>query len=217
MPRRMRLIILCITFFAVLFSLVPRLMASRLPGDHTGYAPRQPIAYSHRLHAGELAIPCMYCHAAAERSRHAGIPAANICMNCHRFVANTMGAVRVEEKLAESEGRKPRPLVSPEIQKLYDALALTPKMKRDPKKQPTPIAWALIHRLPDFAYFDHRAHVGAGVDCQKCHGPVQSMERVRQFNNLSMGWCVNCHRDARAHGIKGRRVAPSLDCAACHF
>jgi hypothetical protein len=213
----MRLIVLSVAFLAILSSLVPRLADSRLPGDHSGYAPVQPIAYSHRLHAGELAIPCLYCHSGGEKSRHAGIPSANVCMNCHKFVAAPMGAVREEERVAKEEERKPRQIVSPEIQKLYDALALDAKMNRDPAREPVPIQWQLIHRLPDFAYFDHRAHVGAGVDCQKCHGPIQTMERVRQFNNLSMGWCVNCHRDAQANGIKGNPVAPSLDCAACHY
>ncbi len=217
MPRRMRLIVLSITFLAVLVSLVPRLWASRFPGDHTGYAPPQPLDYSHRLHAGELAIPCMYCHSGAERSRHAGIPSANVCMNCHKYVSAPIGAIRAEEDKAKAEQRKPRTIVSPEIRKLYDALGLDAKMNPDPKKTPVPIEWMQVHRLPDFTYFDHRAHVSAGVTCQKCHGPVETMERMRQYNNLSMGWCVNCHRDAHANGINGKKVSPSLDCAACHY
>ena len=74
-----------------------------------------------------------------------------------------------------------------------------------------------VHNLPDYVYFDHRAHVAAGVTCQKCHGPVESMERVRQFESLSMGWCVNCHREATENGIDGKTVHASTDCAACHY
>ena len=115
------------------------------------------------------------------------------------------------------ENRKPRRIVSPEIQKLYSALALNDSLKRDPSKTMIPIGWMLVHKLPDFAYFDHRAHVGAGVECQKCHGAVQTMERVRQESDLSMGWCVNCHRDANANGVAGRAVKAPVDCSGCHY
>jgi hypothetical protein len=74
-----------------------------------------------------------------------------------------------------------------------------------------------VHNLPDFVYFDHRAHVTAGVTCQHCHGPIESMERVRQVETLSMGWCVNCHRDATENGISGQAVHASTDCAVCHY
>jgi hypothetical protein len=195
--------------FAVAYSMA--LLASRaamfhLPDNHQGYEPVQPIAYSHRLHAGELQIQCQYCHIGAEQSRHAGIPAASICMNCHKFVTASLGAVRAEDELAEKEKRAPRPVVSTELRKLYAAVEGT-----------QPIAWTRIHSLPDFAYFDHRPHVSAGVACQQCHGPVESMERVRQVSDLSMGWCVNCHRDASRTGVAGRRVSPSINCSTCHF
>ena len=217
MPVPVRTSILAVAAFAVLVSLLPRLGQARVPGDHQGYRPTQPIAYSHRLHAGELGIDCLYCHGGAERSRHAGIPSANVCMNCHRFVAAPWGEVLAEQARAKTEGRPPRRLVSPEIRKLYDALGLNDEGERDPAKTPSPIRWKQVHRVPDFVYFDHRAHVAAGVACQKCHGSVETMERVRQEENLSMGWCVNCHRDAHANGIGGRKVAPSTDCAACHY
>ncbi|MCC6861209.1 MAG: cytochrome c3 family protein [Bryobacterales bacterium] len=201
------------------FSLL--LFASRtgvlhLPGNHQDYEPVQPIAYSHRLHAGELQIPCMYCHFGAEKSRHAGIPAAGVCMNCHRYVTAPMGAVRAEDEQAQAEKRKPRTLVSPELQKLYDALALDARMQPNPSRQTHPVAWVKVHNLPDFVYFDHRAHVSAGVQCQTCHGPVETMERVRQVPDLSMGWCVNCHRESNRTGINGRKVNASTDCSACH-
>lgn len=195
--------------FAVVFSVM--LLASRaamfhLPGNQQGYEPVQPIAYSHRLHAGELQIQCQYCHFGADKSRHAGIPPASVCMNCHKFVTAPLGAVRAEDELAQKEKRAPRPVVSGELRKLYDAV-----------NGAQPVAWTRIHSLPDFAYFDHRPHVNASVACQQCHGPVESMERVRQVSDLSMGWCVNCHRDASRTGIAGRRVNASTNCSTCHF
>lgn len=205
---------------AVLFSVI--LLASRasvyhLPGNHQGYEPVQPIAYSHRLHAGELQIQCQYCHFGADKSRHAGIPPAGVCMNCHRFVTAPLGAVRAEDEQAAKEKRAPRPVISPELRKLYDALALDGKMEHDSRRALRPIAWTRVHSLPDFVYFDHRAHVNAGVLCQQCHGPVESMERVRQVSDLSMGWCVNCHREANRTGVAGRRVNASTNCSTCHY
>jgi hypothetical protein len=197
--------------------LVARARAYNLPGNHQGYEPAQPIAYSHRLHAGDLQIRCLYCHSNAEKSRHAGVPAASVCLNCHRFVTAPLGAVRAEEELAAKEQRPARPVVSPELQKLYDALALDAKLQPIPGRVVQPIAWTRVHTLPDFVYFDHRAHVGAGVACQTCHGPVETMERVRQASDLSMGWCVNCHRDSAQAGINGRPVRPSIDCSTCHY
>lgn len=189
-----------------------------LPNNQQGYAPEQPIAFSHRLHAGELAIDCQYCHSAAEQGRHAGIPAATTCMNCHRVVTATFGAIRAEDALAKKEKRDVRPIVSTELQKIYDALALDAGHEFAPieGKTPKPIPWIKVHNLPSFVYFDHRAHVVAGVECQYCHGPVQTMERIRQVEDLSMGWCVNCHRDVNKHGVNGTKVRASTDCDACH-
>lgn len=196
---------------------LPKLAAYRLPGIDRGYEPTQPIAFSHRLHAGEMQISCLYCHSGAETSRYAGIPAASTCMNCHRFVTVPLGAIREEDELAKKEKRAPRRIVSPEIQKIYDALALDDKMQRDPAKTPHPIAWTSVYNLPDFVYFDHRAHVNAGVACQKCHGPVETMERMRQVPDLTMGWCVNCHRDVTRNGLEGKRLVASTDCSTCHY
>jgi len=179
----------------------------RLPGDHQGYEPEQPIRYSHRLHAGELGIDCLYCHFGAEKSRHAGIPPASVCMNCHRSVTAPLASVRAEAELAKSEGRDPKPIVSPELKKLLDAV-----------ETKTPIRWVKVHNLPDFVYFDHRRHVNAGVSCQGCHGRIETMERVRQESSLAMGWCIDCHRGgdtAKAAGLKD--VSASTDCAACHY
>ncbi|MEX2116898.1 MAG: cytochrome c3 family protein [Bacteroidota bacterium] len=188
-----------------------------LPGNNIGYEPVQPIAYSHRLHAGELGIDCKFCHSGVEQSRTAGIPSANVCMECHRFVTAPFNQIRAEDELAQQENRKPRRIVSPEIQKLYDALGLDTDLLKTVSARESRIAWVKVHSLPDFAYFDHRAHVGATIDCQTCHGEVQTMERVRQVSDLTMGWCVNCHRSSNDQGVKGRPVRASTDCVTCHF
>jgi hypothetical protein len=127
-------------------------------------------------------------------------------MNCHTAVTATRAAVLAEEEAAKAENRKFRPVISPELRKLYRALGLDDDRRRDPSLEPRPIEWIRVHALPDFVAFDHRAHVGAAVACQTCHGPVETMERVRQSSTLLMGWCVQCHRDNRA----------TLDCGACH-
>ena len=197
-------------------ALVPRLGSAHLPGNDQGYEPSQPIAFSHRVHAGEMQISCLYCHHEAEHSRHAGIPAASICMNCHKSVTTPISEVRAEFELAKQEKRPARKIISPELEKLYEALGLNDKLQPDPAKTPTPIRWVRVHNLPAFTHFDHRAHVGAGVECQRCHGPVETMERVRQVEDLSMGWCVQCHRDSNRDGIAGKPVRASTDCASCH-
>lgn len=178
----------------------------RMPGNQQDYEPDQPIAYSHRLHAGELAIDCQYCHTGAERSRYAGVPAASTCMNCHQFVTAAWGAVQEEDQLATAEDRAPQKIVSSELAKLYAAV-----------ESQEPIAWNRIHQLPDLAHFDHRPHVFAGVTCQTCHGPVETMEKVRQIESLSMGWCVNCHREVNQAGVVGKAVHAPTDCSTCHY
>jgi hypothetical protein len=193
-----------------------RLMSYPLPGNQQGYEPEQPIAFSHRQHAGDMQISCLYCHFGAESSRHAGIPSASVCMSCHRFVTAPQQAMLQELLEARKQKRAPLPVVSPEMQKLYDALGLDSKMEPDPNKQPRAIAWVKVHHLPAYACFDHRSHVHAGVQCQQCHGPVETMERVRQVSDLSMGWCVNCHRETGQASVDGEPVKPSIDCATCH-
>ena len=128
-----------------------------------GYQPTQPIAFSHKLHAGTHQINCAYCHTSVYKSKSANIPSANICMNCH-------SQIKTE---------------SPEIKKIYRAIE---------RKQP--IQWVRIHNLPDLAYFNHSQHTQvAGLQCQTCHGPIQNMEVVYQYSALTMGWCINCHRE----------------------
>ncbi len=206
----------------------------RLPGNEQGYAPEQPIRYSHRLHAGELGMDCLACHYGAERSRHAGIPSPDVCMACHKHVTASSDVTIAEKQLAVEEGRDPVVIVSPELRKLYDAMGLGEDLEPDPSKTPTPIAWVRVHSLPDHVYFDHRVHVARGLACQQCHGPVQTMERVRQVETMSMGWCIECHRaspaDANAPAPTDEAIAAgsqsasgdeirhvSIDCARCHY
>ena len=206
MSSRVITIFLGVAALFAAIALVPALIAMRLPGNHAGFEPDQPIAFSHRVHAGDLNIQCEYCHSGAQRSRYAGTPAASTCMNCHKFIAAKRADIRAEEERAKKEHRKPRQVVSIEINKIYLAL-----------KTAEPIRWNRIHQVPDFVYFDHRPHVAAGLACQKCHGPVETMERVRQIEPMNMGWCVNCHRGRDGTIVKGQPARATSDCSACHF
>ncbi|MFQ5733393.1 MAG: cytochrome c3 family protein [Planctomycetaceae bacterium] len=216
MKKYVAAIILCVGLFFGLIVLASSSRNLRLPDNQQGYAPPQPISFSHRRHAGELQIHCRFCHTGADKSRHAGIPSSDVCMKCHRLVTAAIADIQNENTLAKNEKRNPRPIISPELRKLYDSLGLGDDLKPADGKRPKSIAWKRVHDLPDYVYFDHRAHVTAGVKCQTCHGPVESMERMRQHSTLSMGWCVNCHRRSNRHGIEGRAVHASNDCATCH-
>ncbi|MFT5288672.1 MAG: hypothetical protein ACI8QS_001197 [Planctomycetota bacterium] len=196
----------------------------RLPANNQGYAPEQPIEFSHRLHAGELAIDCQYCHFGARRSRNAGVPPASVCMNCHRSVTSSFDALLEEKIRAETQGRDPETIVSAELRKLYDALALDENLEPIEGTKPTSIEWVRVHNLPDFVYFDHRPHVAQDVACESCHGPVQSMERMRQESTLSMGWCLDCHRssvswqhDGPIDGAPKPGEHVSTNCVTCHL
>jgi len=173
------------------------------------------IHFAHRLHAGELSIDCRYCHFGAWESRHAGIPPASVCMNCHASVSAGFDAQMAERAAAVAESRDPRRVVSPEIAKLYAALGLDETLTQ--QSAPTPIPWVRVHDLPDFTWFDHRVHVARAIACETCHGPVQSMERIRQVSSLSMGWCVDCHRASAAEPGGNSAQHVSTDCSACHF
>ncbi len=178
-------------------------------GVQQGYAPKQPIAFSHQLHAGQYEIECQYCHTGVEIGKSANIPSANICMNCHTHIQNVGG----------KEG------ISPEIAKIYNAIDTN-----------TPIEWVRVHNLPDLAYFNHAQHVAVGgIECQTCHGPIQEMEVVYQHSTLTMGWCIDCHRqtDIKSEGnqyydklvqlhsaskgsLKVKDIG-GLECAKCHY
>ncbi|WP_395061439.1 c-type cytochrome [Flavobacterium sp.] len=153
-------------------------------GIDQDYAPVQPIHYSHRIHAGSNGINCKYCHSSARVSKNAGIPSLNICMNCHKNIAE------VSDTTATADHSKA--FYDGEIQKLYKAVGWD-GTKYTGKTEP--VKWVRIHNLPDFAYFNHSQHVTvAGIECQKCHGPVQTYEVQKQFAPLTMGWCIDCHR-----------------------
>lgn len=174
-------------------------------GIQQGYAPTQPIAFSHKLHAGTYEIDCGYCHSGAYQGKSATIPSVNVCMNCHNNIKTQ----------------------SPEIQKLYTAI-------EDNK----PVEWVRIHNLPDLAYFNHSQHtIVAGLECTECHGPVEEMEVVKQYAPLTMGWCINCHRETvvktqgntyydklvEFHNTKSGKTQlvvqdiGGLECSKCHY
>lgn len=190
-------------------------------GRSQGYEPEQPIKFSHALHAGQNKIDCQYCHTGAEKSRHAVIPSAAVCMNCHKYV---------------QEGPK---FGSTEISKIYEASGWDPESSTY-KNAPKPIQWVKIHNLPDHVYFNHSQHVKVGgIECQTCHGNVEEMEVVKQFAPLSMGWCINCHRQTDVQFAnndyysifekyhdeikKGERANVTVaeiggtECAKCHY
>lgn len=138
-------------------------------GRSQNYAPDQPIKFSHKVHAGENGIDCKYCHHTVEQSKSAGIPAMNLCMNCHVLIREGTNSGKFE------------------ISKIINAV-----------ENNEPVEWVRLHNLPDHVFFSHAIHVGVGkIDCQKCHGPVEEMDIMRQHSDLSMGWCVNCHRDTK--------------------
>ncbi|HRH35059.1 MAG TPA: cytochrome c3 family protein [Catalimonadaceae bacterium] len=174
-------------------------------GIQQGYAPDQPIAFSHKLHAGMYEIDCNYCHNGVNRGKSATIPAANVCMNCHNSIK----------------------IQSPEIKKIWKAV-----------EKNTPIKWVRVHNLPDLAYFNHAQHVKVGgIECEQCHGPVKEMEVIQQYSPLTMGWCINCHRETvvkaegnayydkmvELHQVKyGKSTMKvedigGLECSKCHY
>ena len=162
-------------------------------GRQKGYQPVQPIYYSHKVHAGINQINCLYCHGSAWESKTAGIPAVNICMNCHKSI-NTYekGPKLYDENGDEING-------TAEIAKLYKAAAFDPAKPNswDPSKA-KPIEWVKIHNLPDHVYFNHSQHINTGkVQCQTCHGEITAMDEVKQVSELSMSWCINCHRETK--------------------
>lgn len=165
-------------------------------GRQQNYQPLQPLYYSHKVHAGINQINCLYCHAGAEKSRQAMIPSSNVCMNCHKQIKEYTGAA--EHPLKTAEGKEVNG--TEQIQLLYKYAGWDPVKKdynRDEKGNilATPIQWVKIHNLPDHVYFNHAQHVKVGqVQCQQCHGNIEEMDEVYQFAPLSMGWCINCHR-----------------------
>lgn len=149
---------------------------------NTGYRPLQPIPFSHALHAGELKMDCKYCHVSVDKSAHSQIPATQTCINCH------------SPKSVDASGKPAAP-------KLSAIHSDSPKLKplHDSWRTGDSVDWVRIHRLPDYVYFNHSAHVNRGVSCVSCHGRVDQMEVVHQDKNQSMAWCLDCHRNPEPH------------------
>jgi len=199
-------------------------------GVDQGYMPVQPIHYSHKIHAGANQIECKYCHSSARVSKHSGIPSLNVCMNCHRNIAEYNG----EEDL---ENGYTKDFYTKEIKKLYTAVGWD-ETNQEYTGESQPVKWVRIHNLPDFVYFNHAQHVEVGeIACQKCHGPVEEMEIMYQYSPLTMGWCINCHREtnvkvenneyytkihealSKKYGVEKLTVAQmgGLECGKCHY
>jgi mono/diheme cytochrome c family protein len=198
-------------------------------GIDQDYAPIQPIHYSHRIHAGSNGINCKYCHSSARVSKHAGIPSLNVCMNCHKNISE------VSDTTATADYSKA--FYDGEIQKLYKAVGWDQSNQKYTGKT-QPVKWVRIHNLPDFVYFNHSQHVTvAGIECQTCHGPVQTYEIQKQFAPLTMGWCIDCHRKtevkmegneyytkiheelSKKYGVDKLTAAQmgGLECGKCHY
>jgi cytochrome c2 len=163
-------------------------------GRQVGYQPVQPIYYSHKVHAGLNQINCLYCHGGAMDGKQASIPSVNVCMNCHKQISEYKGPAIYNEAGEMVNGTN-------EIMKLYQAAGVDPKNPQafDPSKAKQ-IQWTRIHNLPDHAYFNHSQHVNAGkVQCQTCHGEITNMHEVKQVSELSMSWCINCHRQTNVN------------------
>ena len=182
-----------IAFMAVVFFVVGGYLVSKSAmgsGRSKDYQPVQPIYYSHKVHAGINQINCQYCHTGAYQGKQATIPSVNVCMNCHMAINEYKG-----EKIFTDDGEEVNG--TQEIEKLYKYAGFEPGKPWDASKA-KPIEWVRIHNLPDHVYFNHAQHVKAGqVACQTCHGEIQKMGEVKQQNDLSMGWCINCHRETK--------------------
>lgn len=198
-------------------------------GVDQGYQPVQPIHYSHKIHAGDNGIDCNFCHSSARKSKTAGIPSLNVCMNCHKNISE------VAEETATDEYSKE--FYDGEIAKLYKAVGWDAE-NQEYTGNTEPVKWVRIHNLPDFAYFNHSQHVTvAGIACQTCHGEIQDMEVVEQFAPLTMGWCITCHREtdvnlatneyyakiheelSKKYGVEKLTIAElgGLECGKCHY
>ena len=188
-------------------------------GVTPGYHPSQPINFRHDIHAGQNGIACLYCHSGAEKGKVAGIPTLNVCMNCHKGIQGS------------------NPEFQQEIAKIYYAVGWDAQKGAYTNPQ-HPVEWTRVHSLPDFAYFNHAQHVVVGkVACQTCHGDCSTYTTNHQFAQLTMGWCIDCHRAtqvqmtgngyyAKLHEAlmkqdSSRKITEAemggLECAKCHY
>lgn len=186
-----------IAMIAILFFIIGGYYVTRGAiglGRQKNYQPVQPIYYSHKVHAGINQINCLYCHGSAWESKQAAVPAVNICMNCHKAISTYE---KSNYKIYNENGDEVNGTA--EIAKLYKYAGFDPAKPNnwDPTKA-KPIEWIRIHNLPDHVYFNHSQHIRAGkVQCQTCHGEITAMDEVKQFSELSMSWCINCHRQTK--------------------
>jgi hypothetical protein len=197
-------------------------------GVNQGYEPIQPIHYSHKIHSGDNEIDCNYCHSSARVSKHSGIPSLNVCMNCHKSIYEYNGETTEEYS---------KEFYDAEIQKLYKAVGWDDE-SQEYTGETQAVKWVRIHNLPDFSYFNHAQHVSVGgIECQTCHGPVKEMEIMYQYSPLTMGWCINCHREtnvkvkdnqyyekiheqlSKKYGVDKLTAAQmgGLECGKCHY
>ena len=197
-------------------------------GVNQGYEPVQPIHYSHKIHSGDNEIDCNYCHSSARVSKHSGIPSLNVCMNCHKSIYEYNGETTEEYS---------KEFYDAEIQKLYKAVGWDDE-SQEYTGETQAVKWVRIHNLPDFSYFNHAQHVSVGgIECQTCHGPVEEMEIMYQYSPLTMGWCINCHREtnvkvkdnqyyekiheqlSKKYGVEKLTAAQmgGLECGKCHY
>ncbi len=179
-----------------------------------GYTPKQPIYFSHKVHAGENGIDCQYCHSSAKHSKTSGIPSLNVCMNCHKSINEFSGKLDNDQ----IDGTK-------EMQKIYAHIGYDLE-KLSYTGDQEPIEWNRIHNMQDFVYFDHSQHVIAGEKaikkaikegtvpnikninpelddsqvCYACHGRADQMEVVEMASDFTMGWCIECHRTTEVDG-----------------
>jgi mono/diheme cytochrome c family protein len=202
-------------------------------GVDQGYQPIQPIAFSHKIHAGDNKVDCQYCHSSAKHSKHSGIPSVNVCMNCHKAIEEVSEGTEIQWN-GQTYGKKQ---LDKEIAKLYDAAGWDPEELEYTGKE-KPVKWIRIHNLPDFVYYNHAQHVTvAGLKCQKCHGPVEEMDEMYQYSPLTMGWCISCHREtnvdlkgneyytkihdqlAKKYGVEKVTISQlgGLECGKCHY
>ncbi|PIF00864.1 MAG: cytochrome C [Maribacter sp.] len=205
-------------------------------GVDQGYEPIQEIHYSHKVHAGDNKIDCKYCHSSARVSKTSGIPSLNVCMNCHKSIYEYKGNPEGPSKEDLANGYT-NEFYTGEIKKLYKAVGWD-EDNQSYTGESRPVEWIRVHNLPDLVYFNHSQHVSvAGIECQTCHGPVEEMEIMSQYAPLTMGWCVNCHREtnvnvenneyyakiheelSKKYGVDELTAAQmgGLECGKCHY
>ncbi|HZZ18560.1 MAG TPA: cytochrome c3 family protein [Opitutaceae bacterium] len=151
-------LVVCVATAGVTYYMTPKY-------TRVGYAPIQPVPYSHAKHVGELGMDCRYCHSTIDTAG-AALPTSQTCMNCHSQVK----------------------AASPDL-----------AIVRESFQTGKAVPWVHVHVMPSFVYFDHSIHVNRGISCVECHGKINQMDVVTQVKPMSMGFCLDCHRDPASH------------------